>query len=262
MSALVREVAAAADRFIGRPVRHAGELLAFALDTAWTAVTSRPAWRELVAQHWSVAGSTALPVVSVAAAVGAVAAVQVGALTRPLSPPAAPVLAMLALASPLLTGLVVAVTGGSAVCARIAARAGNDEIEAMELVGGDPLRRLAVPAVLAMGLTSALLNGLVSAAAAGGWYVVRPDAPYAPTASIAGAVEALFYGAVVGLVAAHHGFAGSGDGPAHNGEPPRAARVGAVVARSVGASVLAVLAAAALLALARGALLALDRGSL
>lgn len=239
-------------RLVTVPVRGAGELVAFALDTAWAAATRLPAWRELLRQLWFVAGAATLPAVCVGAALGAVAAVQVGALAGPVAPPDAPVLGALRYVAPLLTALVVAVTGGSAVCAQIAARAGNGEIEALELVGAEPLRRLAVPAVAAVALVTGLLNGLVASAAVGGWYLVWPDARFAPTASFAGALEALGYGLVIGMVAAHRGF--SAQPPDDITDPPRAARVGSVVARCVGASILAVLLVAVLLVLVRGVL--------
>lgn len=62
---------------------------------------------------------------------------------------------------PLTTVLVVAGAGSTAICADLGARTIREEIDAMEVLGIDPIHRLVVPRVLASTLIATLLNGLV-----------------------------------------------------------------------------------------------------
>lgn len=62
---------------------------------------------------------------------------------------------------PLTTVLVVAGAGSTAICADLGARTIREEIDAMEVLGIDPIHRLVVPRVLAATLVATLLNALV-----------------------------------------------------------------------------------------------------
>ncbi len=62
---------------------------------------------------------------------------------------------------PLTTVLVVAGAGSTAICADLGARTIREEIDAMEVLGIDPIHRLVVPRVIAATLVATLLNGLV-----------------------------------------------------------------------------------------------------
>jgi phospholipid/cholesterol/gamma-HCH transport system permease protein len=122
--------------------------------------------REFVQQAWFVASVTILPTALVAIPFGAVIALQLGSLTRQFGAQpvtgAASVLAVISEASPIVTALLVAGAGGSAICADLGARRIREEIDAMRVLGVDPVQRLVVPRVLATMLVAVLLNGLVS----------------------------------------------------------------------------------------------------
>lgn len=62
---------------------------------------------------------------------------------------------------PVVTVLVVAGAGATAICADLGARTIREEIDAMRVLGIDPIQRLVVPRVLASTLVALLLNGLV-----------------------------------------------------------------------------------------------------
>ena len=79
-------------------------------------------------------------------------------------------LAVLREASPIVTALLIAGAGGSAICADLGARKIRDEIDAMEVLGINPIQRLVVPRVLASMLVAVLLNGLVSVVGVAGGY--------------------------------------------------------------------------------------------
>jgi phospholipid/cholesterol/gamma-HCH transport system permease protein len=206
------------------PLKQAGSLFAFALDTG-RATFRRPFQvKEFLQQAWFVASVTIIPTALVAIPFGAVIALQLGSLTAQIGAQsftgAASALAIVQQASPLITALLVAGAGGSAVCADIGARKIREEIDAMEVLGVNPIQRLIVPRVLAAMVVSVLLNGLVSVVGVLGGYffnvVLQGGTPGAYLASFnalaqvpdlwVSEIKALLYGFVAGVVAAFRGL--------------------------------------------------------
>jgi phospholipid/cholesterol/gamma-HCH transport system permease protein len=60
---------------------------------------------------------------------------------------------------PLVTVLVVAGAGSTAICADLGARTIREEIDALKVLGIDPLHRLVVPRAVASTVVALLLNG-------------------------------------------------------------------------------------------------------
>ncbi|MFC4001966.1 MlaE family ABC transporter permease [Prauserella oleivorans] len=189
------------------------------------AIPRRPfQWREWIQQCWFFASVTILPTALVAIPFGAVIALQLGSLTQQIGAQsftgAASALAIVQQASPLITALLVAGAGGSAVCADIGARKIREEIDAMEVLGVNPIQRLIVPRVLAAIVVSVLLNGLVSVVGVLGGYffnvVLQGGTPGAYLASFnalaqlpdlwISEIKAVIYGFVAGVVAAFRGL--------------------------------------------------------
>jgi phospholipid/cholesterol/gamma-HCH transport system permease protein len=217
-----------------RPLAASGNLFAFALDVV-RALPKRPFQiRELVQQAWFVASVTIIPTALVAIPFGAVIALQLGSLSRQLGAQSftgsASVLAVLREASPIVTALLIAGAGGSAICADLGARKIRDEIDAMEVLGISPIQRLVVPRVLAAMLVAVLLNGLVSVVGVAGGYffnvvfnvVLQGGTPGAYLASFSalaqvadfwsGEIKALIFGLIAAIVAAYKGLR-AGGGP-------------------------------------------------
>jgi phospholipid/cholesterol/gamma-HCH transport system permease protein len=212
------------------PVRAAGELFALGLDTVVSTFRRPFQWRELVQQAWFIASVSILPTALVSIPFGAVIALQLGSLSQQLGAQSftggASVLAVIREASPIVTALLIAGAGGSAIAADLGSRKIRDEIDALEVLGISPVQRLVVPRVLATMLVAVLLNGLVSiVGTAGGYFfnvVLQGGTPGAYLASFsalaqlpdlyAGEVKALVFGAIAGLVAAHKGLT-AGGGP-------------------------------------------------
>ncbi len=207
-----------------RPLAASGNLFAFALDVI-RALPKRPFQiREFLQQAWFVASVTIIPTALVAIPFGAVIALQLGSLTRQLGAQSftgsASVLAVLREASPIVTALLIAGAGGSAICADLGARKIRDEIDAMEVLGISPIQRLVVPRVLASMLVAVLLNGLVSVVGVAGGYffnvVLQGGTPGAYLASFSALaqlpdlwiseIKALIYGFIAGVVAAYRGL--------------------------------------------------------
>lgn len=181
-------------------------------------------FREFIQQCWFFASVTILPTAMVAIPFGAVIALQLGSLTEQIGAQsftgAAAALGIVQQAAPLITALLVAGAGGSAVCADIGARKIREEIDAMEVLGVSAVQRLIVPRVLAAMVVAVLLNGLVSVVGVVGGYffnvILQGGTPGAYMASFNALAQlpdlwvsefkALLYGFVAGIVAAYRGL--------------------------------------------------------
>jgi phospholipid/cholesterol/gamma-HCH transport system permease protein len=215
---------------LARPIQHSGRLFALALDVGRLTFRRPFQFREFIQQAWFIASVTILPTALVAIPFGAVIALQLGSLTRQLGAQsftgAASVLAVIREASPIVTALLIAGAGGSAICADLGSRKIRDEIDAMEVLGISPVQRLVVPRVLACMLVAVALNGLVSVVGVVGGYffnvVLQGGTPGAYLASFSalaqlpdlwtGEVKALIFGAIAAIVASYKGLR-AGGGP-------------------------------------------------
>jgi phospholipid/cholesterol/gamma-HCH transport system permease protein len=205
-------------------LRETGRLFALALSVVRMTFRRPFQVRELIERFWFVASVTILPTALVSIPFGAVIALQVGSLTRQLGAEsftgAASVLATVQQASPLITALLVAGAGGSAICADIGSRTIREEIDAMEVMGVSPIQRLIVPRVLAATLVAILLNGLVSVVGVLGGYffnvILQDGTPGAYLASfsalahlpdlVVSEIKAVVFGFIAGVVAAYRGL--------------------------------------------------------
>jgi len=205
-------------------LRQTGSMFALALDVARASVKRPFQFREFVQQAWFIASVTIVPTILVAIPFGAVVSLQVGGISRQLGAQAftgsASVLAIVQQASPIVTALLIAGAGGTAICADIGSRKIREEIDAMEVLGISPVQRLIVPRVLAMMLVAVLLNGVVSVVGVAGGYVfnvlVQGGTPGSYLASFSalaqlpdlyvGEIKALIFGAIAGIVASYRGL--------------------------------------------------------
>ena len=192
-------------------------------------------WREFIQQAWFIASVTILPTALIAIPFGAIVSMQTGSLIRQLGAEsftgAASVLVVVQQGSPLVTSLLVAGAAGSAVAADLGSRTIREEIDAMEVLGINPIQRLVVPRVLAMVLVAMLLNGLVAVVGIVGGYffnvVVQGGTPGAYLASFGALAQlpdlyistfkAAIFGIIAGVIAAYKGLNPKG-GPKGVGE--------------------------------------------
>src|SRR6188508_375841 len=216
-------------RFLA-PVGAAGNLFAFALDVG-RGLFRRPfQLREFIQQAWFIASVTIIPTALVAIPFGAVIALQVGGLIKQFGAQSftgsASVLAVIQQAGPIATALLIAGAGGSAIAADLGARKIREELDAMMVLGIDPIQRLVVPRVLATMLVAVFLNGLVSVVGVAGGYVFNvvlqdgtPGAYLSSFTALAqlpdlwvGLLKALVFGMIAAIVAAYKGMS-AGGGP-------------------------------------------------
>jgi phospholipid/cholesterol/gamma-HCH transport system permease protein len=156
-------------------VRGPGQVAGMAWDVAKLTFTTRFQGREFMEQAWFVTSVTLMPTILISIPFGAVIALQVGNLTGQLGAQsfagATAVLATVREAAPIASALIIAGAAGSAICSDLGARKMREEIDAMEVLGIDPVARLVVPRALATLSVAVLMNGIViTAGIAGGYF--------------------------------------------------------------------------------------------
>jgi phospholipid/cholesterol/gamma-HCH transport system permease protein len=131
----------------------------------WDIAHRRFRFREFVNRAWFLVSATTLPVVLVSIPLGVAIVLQVGGLASQIGASsfvgAADAIGVLREASPIITALLLAGVGGSAICAELGARTIRDEIDAMEVLGLNPLQRLVAPLLAAGVVVSLFLNLIV-----------------------------------------------------------------------------------------------------
>src|ERR1700750_2685866 len=155
-------------------IRGPGEIAAMVVEVTKRIFTRPFQFREFVEQAWFITSVTLMPTILVSIPFGAVISLQVGNLTGQLGAQsfagATAVLAEVREAAPIAAALLIAGAAGSAICSDMGARKIREEIDAMEVLGIDPVARLVVPRVLATVFVALMINGLVIGAGLGGGY--------------------------------------------------------------------------------------------
>jgi phospholipid/cholesterol/gamma-HCH transport system permease protein len=185
-------------------------------------------FEEFIQQMWFLAKVTTVPVILISIPFGMIISLHVGSFLTQLGSQAhmgaAMVLAVVREEAPVATALLIAGAGGSAMCADLGSRRIRDEIDAMEVLGINPIHRLIMPRILAAMVVAVLLDAIVSVAGiAGGWFfavIVQGGttssyfASFNELSQIADLWMALFkalvFGFVGGMVACYKGFYAKG----------------------------------------------------
>ncbi|ORB84865.1 ABC transporter permease [Mycobacterium kansasii] len=181
-------------------------------------------WREFILQCWFIMKVALLPTIMVAIPLTVLLIFTLNVLlaqfgAADLSGAGAGIAAVTQL-GPQVTVLVVAGAGATAICADLGARTIREEIDAMEVLGIDPIHRLVVPRVLAATVVSILLNALVITVGLVGGYLfgvylqnVSAGAYLATLTAITGlpeviiaAIKAASFGLIAGLVGCYRGL--------------------------------------------------------
>jgi phospholipid/cholesterol/gamma-HCH transport system permease protein len=211
-------------------IRGPGEIAAMTVDVGTRMFTTRFQFREFVEQAWFIASVTLMPTILVSIPFGAVISLQVGNLTGQLGAQsfagATAVLAVVREAAPIAAALIIAGAAGSAICSDLGARKIREEIDAMEVLGVDPIARLVVPRVLATMFVAFMIIGIVIGAGIGGGYfftvIIQGGSAgaflssFTALASITdlyiAIVKAVVFGAMAAVVGAYKGL-NAGGGP-------------------------------------------------
>lgn len=149
---------------------HIGDLAAMILDATYSTgealLRRRFSWPEFFEQSWFLISVTFLPTLLISIPFGLVIVLEVGGLAQQLGATsivgAVDSLGIVAQAAPVITAILLAGAGGSAICSDLGARTMRDEISAMWVMAVDPIERLVAPRVLATIIVALLLNGFVA----------------------------------------------------------------------------------------------------
>lgn len=213
-----------------KPVREVGRFYAMTLDTMTQMVRPPFAGREFINQAWFVARVSVAPTVLMAIPWSAfiifilnILLVEIGAADVS---GAAASLATVVYIGPLGTVLVLSGTSATAMCADLGARTIREEIDALRVMGVNPVQALVVPRVLACGLNGLLLNAINTTAGLLASYFfsvyfqhVNPGAFAASLTLLIGVPDVLIafaksicFGLVAGFIACYKGMT-VGGGP-------------------------------------------------
>ena len=217
------------------PVRGIGGFFAMTLD-AFRFTFSRPVqWKEFIEQSWFIARVSMLPTILVAVPFTVLVSFTLNILLREIGASdlsgAGAAFGTISQVGPMVTVLVVAGAGATAICADLGARTIREEISAMEVLGIDPIKRLVIPRMWASMLVAMLLNAMVSTIGILGGFLfsvflqdVNPGAfvngiPLLTGMSdlIMSEVRAGAFGLIAGLVACYMGLSVKG-GPKSVGD--------------------------------------------
>src|ERR1700733_2808801 len=122
-------------------------------------------WRETIEQGWFITSVSLLPTLAVSIPLTVLIIFTLNILLAEFGAAdisgAGAALGAVTQLGPLVTVLVVAGAGSTALCADLGARTIREEIDALEVLGIDPIHRLVVPRVVASTFVAFLLNGAV-----------------------------------------------------------------------------------------------------
>ena len=201
-----------------KPIRAMGGFFAMTIDTFIAVFRSPLAWREYIIQSWFVARVSVLPALMLTMPYSVLLVFTFNILLTEFGATdfagTGSAIGTVNQIGPIVTVLVVSGAGATAMCADLGARTIREEIDAMRVLGIDPVHRLVVPRVLASTFVALLLNGLVCAIGIAGGYVfsvflqgVNPGAFINGLTVLTGLpelvlaeIKALLFGVVAGLV--------------------------------------------------------------
>lgn len=126
----------------------------------------RFSWEEFLHQAWFMVRVSLLPTLLVSIPFGVIVAVQIGGITQQIGASsmqgAVNGVGVLRQGAPLVTSLMIAGVVGSAITADLGARQVREEIDALRVMGINPIQRLVAPRLLAALTISLLLTGIVA----------------------------------------------------------------------------------------------------
>jgi phospholipid/cholesterol/gamma-HCH transport system permease protein len=232
---------------VSKPAAAIGGFFAMALDVL-VAIPRRPfAWRELVLQSWFVARVALLPTLLLAIPYTVLVGFTFNILLTEFGAAdfsgLTAAYATVTQIGPIVTVLVVAGAGATAMCADLGARTIREELDALRVMGIDPIRSLVVPRVLAATLVATLLSSMVIMVGLVGGFIfsvfVQHVTPGAYAAGltvltkvddmVVALVKAALFGFAAGLIACYKGIS-VGGGPAGVGNAVNETVVYAVAA--------------------------------
>lgn len=211
-----------------KPLRAVGGFFSLSLD-AILAIPRRPfAWRELITQIWFVArvsvGPTlmlSIPFTVLTVFVINILLTEIGAADYSGSGAA---LGVVTQTGPVVTVLVIAGAAATAMCADLGARTIREELDALRVLGIDPIGALVVPRMIAATIVALLLNSAVTIFGLTGGFLFSVFVQHVTPGAYAGgltlllglpevitaSVKAALFGLAAALIACYKGMSVQG----------------------------------------------------
>src|SRR6476619_4306176 len=185
-------------------------------------------WREAIEQGWFITSVSLLPTLAVSIPLTVLIIFTLNILLAEFGAAdvsgAGAALGAVTQLGPLVTVLVVAGAGSTAIFADLGARTVREEIDALEVLGIDPIERLVVPRVVASTFVAFMLNGaVITIGLVGGFifgvYLQNVSAgAYVSTLTLVtglpevliSIIKALTFGLIAGLVGCYRGLTVAG----------------------------------------------------
>jgi len=188
----------------------------------------RHPWRDTVNQAWFIISVTAIPALLVSIPFGVIVAVQVGNFIQQVGASsvsgAAGGLGVIRQGAPMVAALLLGGAAGSAVATDLGARTIREEVDALRVMGVDPVQRLVTPRLAAIVFVAPVLCAFIIFMGLAAGYAINVGfqsgtpgsyiASFASFASVSDVVVAMLktwlFGVVVILVACQRGLEASG----------------------------------------------------
>ena len=209
-----------------------GQLVILAVESVTALATDivgrRFSWSEFMLQAWFMTRVSLLPTILVAIPFGVITSVQIGAVAAQIGATsfsgAVNGIGVLRQGAPLVTSLMIAGAVGSAICSDLGARTVREEIDALKVMGINPVQRLVAPRVLAALVVALLLTVIVAMTAmvtayfmnvgrgtiSSGAYLGSFVAFSQPMDLVLAEFKAVVFGFLATIVAAHKGLSARG----------------------------------------------------
>jgi phospholipid/cholesterol/gamma-HCH transport system permease protein len=146
---------------VAKPARAVGDFFALSLDIMVAIIRPPFAWKEFLNQSWCVARVSLFPAIVLSFPFNAYTVFLLNVLLVELGAAdfagAGAALTCITQIGPVVTVLVVAGCGATAMCADLGARTIREELDAMRVMGLDPVRTLLAPRIAAITLNAFLL---------------------------------------------------------------------------------------------------------
>jgi len=206
--------------------------------------------RESLSQAWFLITVTAVPAVLMAIPFGVILSAQVGNIVSQLGADtmigAAGGLGVIKQGAPMAAAMLLGGAGAAAIAADLGARTIREEVDALRVMGVDPIQRLVVPRIAAMLVVAPLLNILIIVVGIAAGFVVAvtaldvtPGSYWASFGSFTtttdiwvSLIKAMIFGFLVVVVACQRGLEAKG-GPRGVADGVNAAVVMSVAAVAV-----------------------------
>ncbi|MEB3034054.1 ABC transporter permease [Mycolicibacter sp. MYC340] len=158
---------------VGRAAQLTAEVARY---TVTDTISRRLPVGELITQAWTLYKVTALPAIMMAIPFGAMVAVQISGLINQVGANslvgAASGVGIVRQGAPVTAGLLMGGAAASAIASDLGARAIREELDALRVMGVNPVRHLIVPRFLALILLAPILCGIIIAASIAASFVL------------------------------------------------------------------------------------------